>query len=318
MKTILLTGSAGFIGFHVAKKLLAEGFNVIGLDDFNDYYETSLKEDRNSILEKNIKFKIYRGNLADLDFIKKILNENKIDKICHLAAQAGVRHSLKDPYSYSSSNLVGFLNLINEAKNFGVKDFIFASSSSVYGEQDKTPFDEDFKTDAPISLYAATKKSGELIAYAYHHLFGMRCIGLRFFTVYGPYGRPDMAIFSFTKAILEGDSIPVFNNGEMKRDFTYVDDIADGVLKSLNSDLKWEILNLGNNNPVELKYFIECLENSIGKVATKEYLPIQPGDVSETYADISKAREKLGWEPKIPIEKGVQEFVDWYRNYYKK
>ncbi len=316
MKTILVTGSAGFIGFHVARKLLEAGHVVIGADNFNDYYEVSLKESRNQILEGNPNYKLYRGDLANLDFVKQIFEENKIDKVCHLAAQAGVRYSLKYPYVYGESNLTAFLYLINEAKNFGVKDFVFASSSSVYGEQDKAPFSETMVTDGPISLYAATKKASELIAHSYHHLFGMNCVGLRFFTAYGPYGRPDMAMFIFTKNILEGKPIQVFNGGKMKRDFTYVDDIAEGVVKSLETTLPFEIFNIGNNQSLELTYVIKCIEKSIGKTAIKELLPIQPGDVSETHADIKKAKELLGWEPKIDIEEGVKNFVSWFKAYY--
>lgn len=314
----LITGSAGFIGFHTAKKLLERGESVIGIDNFNDYYDVSLKEERNKLLEKFPNYKIYRGDLSDLDFVKKVFAENKVDKMVNLAAQAGVRYSITNPYAYIESNIVGFANLINEAKNFGVKNFVFASSSSVYGEQDKTPFKEDFNTDRPISLYAATKKANEAIAYTYHYLYGMNCTGLRFFTVYGPYGRPDMAMFSFTKAILENKPIQVFNEGVMLRDFTYVDDIADGIIKSLEYSHPYEIINLGNHEPVKLGYMIELLEREIGKEAIKEMLPMQPGDVPETYADISIAKEKLGWQPEAKIEEGVKKFISWYKEYYLK
>ncbi len=316
MKTILITGSAGFIGFHVSRKLLEGGYKVIGADNFNDYYDVSLKEERNRILSENSNFKLYRGDISDLGFVKKIFEENKIDKVCNLAAQAGVRYSLINPYAYVQSNLVGFLNVLNEAKNFGVKDFVFASSSSVYGEQDESPFAETLPTDKPISLYAATKKSNEVIAYSYHHLFGMRCVGLRFFTVYGSYGRPDMAMFIFAKKILEDQPIQLFNSGKMRRDFTHVSDIADGVIKSLESGLDFEIFNLGNSEQVELSEVIESLEKSIGKTAKKELLPMQPGDVPGTHSNIDKARKMLGFEPKVSINEGIKEFFDWYKEFY--
>jgi UDP-glucuronate 4-epimerase len=313
----LVTGTAGFIGFHTAKALLESGATVIGVDNFSDYYDVSLKEARNAVLKNFPGYKLLRGDLADLGFVRTIFAEHKIDKICHLAAQAGVRYSLKNPHAYVSANLTGFTNLIDEAKNAGVKHFIYASSSSVYGDQEKMPLSEDFVADKPLSLYAATKKSNELIAYTYHHLYGMQCTGLRFFTVYGPYSRPDMAMFIFTKAILDGKPIQVFNDGKMRRDFTYVGDIVDGIMRSLERSHPYEIINLGNHHPVELGYMIETLEKALGKSAIKEYLPIQPGDVVETYADISHAREALGWEPKTGIEEGIGTFVEWYRTYYK-
>lgn len=317
MKKYLLTGSAGFIGFHVAKRLLEKGEVVIGVDDFNDYYDQSLKEARNALLEENPNFTLYRGNISDVEFVKNVFQEHTIDVVCHFAAQAGVRNSIKNPYVYIDSNIVGFTNVINEAKNAGVKNFIYASSSSVYGDQDKTPFSEDFDTDKPISLYAATKKANEVIAHSYHHLFSMNCTGLRFFTVYGPWGRPDMAMFSFTKTILDGETIQVFNNGEMHRDFTYVDDIVSGIIKACEKCYPFEILNLGNNEPVKLSYMIEVLEKEIGKEAKKEFLPIQPGDVLETYANIKNTEEKLDWKPVVKIEDGIRNFVNWYKEYYK-
>lgn len=317
MKKYLLTGSAGFIGFHVAKRLLEKGEVVIGVDDFNDYYDQSLKEARNALLEENPNFTLYRGNISDVEFVKNVFQEHTIDVACHFAAQAGVRNSIKNPYVYIDSNIVGFTNVINEAKNAGVKNFIYASSSSVYGDQDKTPFSEDFDTDKPISLYAATKKANEVIAHSYHHLFSMNCTGLRFFTVYGPWGRPDMAMFSFTKTILDGETIQVFNNGEMHRDFTYVDDIVSGIIKACEKCYPFEILNLGNNEPVKLSYMIEVLEKEIGKEAKKEFLPIQPGDVLETYANIKNTEEKLDWKPVVKIEDGIRNFVNWYKEYYK-
>ncbi len=314
----LITGSAGFIGFHVARKLLEKGIAVIGIDNFNDYYEPSLKEDRNKILETYSHFTLMRGDIADIDFVRSVFSKERVDIVCHLAAQAGVRYSIKEPYKYVEANLIGFINILNEAKNVGVKNFVFASSSSVYGETDAMPFKEDFNTDKPLSLYAATKKSNEVIAHAYHHLFGMHCTGLRFFTVYGPWGRPDMAMFSFTKAIIEGTSIQVFNDGNMRRDFTYVDDIARGVIAACEQAHPYEIINLGNHEPVKLSYMIEVLEKKIGKSAIKEMLPMQPGDVPETYASVQNAKEKLDWVPQTDIEEGVQEFVDWYQEYYSK
>ncbi len=314
--TYLVTGSAGFIGFHTAKKMLEKGARVIGVDNFNSYYDVALKEARNGELEKFPHFTLYRGTIADVDFVRKVFSENTIDTVCHLAAQAGVRYSIKEPYRYVETNLVGFVNVLNEAKEKGVKNFVFASSSSVYGQAEAAPFLETASCDKPLSLYAATKKSNELMAYTYHHLFGMNCMGLRFFTVYGPWGRPDMAMVSFTKAIYEGSSIGVFNNGDMKRDFTYIDDIVDGVIAACEHPFPFEIINLGNNNPVQLAAMIETLEKEIGKSAVKEFLPMQPGDVLETYADSTKAQEKLGWTPKTNLEEGVRKFVAWYRLYY--
>lgn len=316
MRTYLITGSAGFIGFHVAKHFLESGAKVIGVDDFNEYYDITLKESRNAILEKYDNFTLYKGNISNVDFVKKVFSENSIDIVCHLAAQAGVRYSIKNPYTYIDSNIVGFTNVINEAKNVGVKNFIYASSSSVYGNQDTAPFSEDFVTDRPLSLYASTKKANEVIAHSYHHLFGMNCTGLRFFTVYGPWGRPDMALFSFTKAILENEPIPVFNNGDMYRDFTYIDDIVSGVVSACEKCYPFELFNLGNHTPVKLSYMIEVLEKEIGKEAKKDLLPLQPGDVISTYADISRSKELLEWTPQTSIEEGIKKFVEWYNQYF--
>ncbi|MFZ5392188.1 MAG: NAD-dependent epimerase/dehydratase family protein [Patescibacteria group bacterium] len=314
--TILVTGSAGFIGFHTTLKLLQNGENVIGLDNFNDYYDPALKEARNQILEKNPNYKLYRGDLADLNFLKKVLDENNIEKICHLAAQAGVRYSLTNPHVYSQANLTGFVNLLEEAKNHGIKNFIYASSSSVYGNNSKVPFSVTDSVDRPISLYAASKKANELIAYTYHHLYNLNCTGLRFFTVYGPWGRPDMAYFSFTRDILDQKPIKVFNHGQLQRDFTYIDDIVAGILASLNHCYPYEIFNLGNNKPVELGRFISIIEKELGQEALKEYLPMQPGDVLMTCADIDYSQEKLGYNPKTTIEEGIKKFVNWYKEYY--
>ena len=315
--TILVTGSAGFIGFHTSQALLKQGLTIIGLDNLNDYYDPQLKENRNKILKECSNYKFYQGDLEDLDFIKTIFKENKIDKVCHLAAQAGVRYSLTNPHTYIQSNIVGFANLIHEAKNNNIKDFIYASSSSVYGNNKKIPFSIKDNVDNPISLYAATKKSNELIAYTYHHLYNMNTTGLRFFTVYGPYGRPDMALFLFTKAILDNKAIKVFNHGQMKRDFTYIDDIVQGILASLKHSYPSEIFNLGNNTPIELNYFIETIEKELNSKAQKELLPMQAGDVGSTYADIDYSQEKLDYNPQTSIEQGIKNFIKWYKEYYK-
>lgn len=318
-KTILITGSAGFIGFHLSFILLENGVKVVGLDNFNNYYDPTLKEDRNKILEKFSNFKLYRGNLEDLKLLEKIFKENKLDKVCNLAAQAGVRHSMSNSKDYISSNLIGFFNLLETAKNFGVKDFIYASSSSVYGEEvnDKA-LRENENTDKPISFYAATKKSNELIAYVYHKNFNMNLTGLRFFSVYGPFGRPDMAYFSFTKNILEDKEIKIFNQGKNFRDFTYIGDIVEGIISALIHSYSYEIFNLGNGKKIEFSYFLELLEKSLNKKSTnKIFLPRELGDAITTQADISQAREKLNFNPKINIEEGIKIFVKWYREYFK-
>ncbi|OGY94853.1 MAG: protein CapI [Candidatus Komeilibacteria bacterium RIFOXYC1_FULL_37_11] len=316
--SILVTGSAGFIGFHVAKKLLEMGVRVIGIDNLNNYYDVNLKKDRNNILKKYKNYKFCKGDLANLNFIKKVLNSEKIDKVCHLAAQPGVRYSLINPQAYIQSNLIAFSHLIEEVRKHKIKDFIYASSSSVYGKNKKTPFSVEDNVDRPISLYAATKKSNELIAHAYHHLFGINCTGLRFFTVYGPYSRPDMSPIIFSKAISQNQVIKVFNYGKMKRDFTYIDDIVDGVLSALHHSYPYEIFNLGNNRPINLQYFIALLEKNIGQKAKKKLLPMQPGDILSTAADIKNSQKKLGFTPKTPIEEGIKKFTDWYKEYYKK
>lgn len=314
--TILVTGSAGFIGFHVAKKLLEMNVNVIGLDSLSDYYDVNIKKDRNKILKKFNNYKFYKGDLKNLTFVKKVLDENKINKVCHLAAQAGVRYSLTHPHVYIQSNIVGFTNLIDEVKNHNIKDFIYASSSSIYGKNEKTPFSVDDNVDRPISLYAATKKASELIAHTYHHLYGINCTGLRFFTVYGPYGRPDMALFLFTKAILANKAIKVFNHGKMKRDFTYIDDIVAGVLSALQHAYPYEIFNLGNHKSIKLEYFIKLVEKNLGKSAKKQMLPLQAGDVANTFADIKSSQKKLNFNPQTSIEEGIEKFITWYKKYY--
>lgn len=315
--TILLTGAAGFIGFHTAKDLLGKGHEVIGIDDFNDYYEVSLKENRAKILEEYPGFKMYRANICNEKEMQKIFEENTIDKICHLAARAGVRYSIQHPLLYEEVNVKGTTLLLEMARNHHIHDFIFASSSSVYGGNTKIPFSESDPVDHPISPYAATKKACELIGHTYHHLYKMNVIGLRFFTVYGPWGRPDMALFQFTKSIVNGEPIEVYNHGKMRRDFTYIDDVVAGVVAALDVEVGYEIFNLGNSHPEELETFIECIEKALGKKAHKKYLPIQPGDVPETYADIAKAKKILGFEPKTRLENGIPQFIKWYREYYE-
>lgn len=317
-----ITGSAGFIGFHLSKKLLEKGETVIGLDNFNDYYDPQLKEDRTKILTKFENYKLYRGDLADNDLIKNIFAENKIDVVCNLAAQAGVRYSLENPSAYIQANLVGFANLIEATQKNGIKNFIYASSSSVYGKNEKIPFSVNDRVDKPVSLYAATKKSNELIAHAYQDLYHFdNCLGLRFFTVYGPFGRPDMAYFSFTQKLMKGETIQIFNNGQMKRDFTYIDDIVAGIIAIFDKikTKKWgyKIFNLGNNKPVELMHFVESLEKALGREFNKEFLPMQPGDVPITYADIDESFQEFGFEPQTSIEEGLLKFAQWYTEYYR-
>ena len=314
--TILITGAAGFIGFYCAKKLLQNGVNVIGIDNFNDYYDPKLKEARIKILEKLDGFKLYRLDFSDREKLSVVFKENKIDKILHLGAQAGVRYSLTNPFAYEQSNLAGTLNIFEGARENQIKDIVYASSSSVYGMNKKVPFSETDNVDHPISLYAATKKANELMAYTYHHLYGLNCTGLRFFTVYGPWGRPDMAYFSFTQAILSGKTIKVFNHGDLRRDFTYIDDIVEGVIKCIDNPFPYEVINLGNNQPVALLDFIQTIEKELGQEAKKEMLPMQPGDVKETYADIDKAKKLLGYEPKTDIKEGINKFIKWYKEYY--
>jgi len=316
-KTIMVTGAAGFIGFHVAKALLDKGFRVLGVDDFNDYYDPQVKEDRNYILEKYPNYQMYRIDITNFDGIREIFKQNKIDQICHLAARAGVRYSILHPFLYGHVNIMATINLLELCKEFKIMSFVYASSSSVYGGN-KMPFSEESRVDTPISPYAATKKSMEMIAHTYHYLYNIHITGLRFFTVYGPWGRPDMALFKFVRNISADKSIDVYNFGKMKRDFTYIDDIVSGILAALDKNLLYEIFNLGNNNPTKLGYFIECIENSLGKKAKKNYMPMQAGDIPESFADVSKAKRLLGWEPKTNIEKGIDNFVKWYNWYTKK
>lgn len=316
MKVILVTGSAGFIGYHTARSLLERGDRVIGLDNLNDYYDISLKQARLKQLEPYGNFTFIKEDLTDFEELEDVFQKNQIDVVCNIAAQVGVRNSIIDPFAYQKSNIEGFLNIIELSKRNNISNFVYASSSSVYGNNKKVPFSESDPVDNPISIYAATKKADELIAHSYSHLFGLNCTGLRFFTVYGPWGRPDMAIFKFTRAILAGKEIELYNFGNMKRDFTYIDDIVQGVVASIDTPMRYEIFNLGNSNTVELEYLIKCLENELGIVAKKKLLPLQAGDMLETFADISYAREKLGFEPKVGIEEGIRRFVEWYRLYY--
>jgi len=316
---ILVTGSAGFIGFHVAQTLLEQGARIVGLDNFNDYYSPALKHDRDLELRRYPNFVSIAADLADLPALEALFQSHQPQKICHLAAQAGVRYSLVNPFAYQKSNLEGFLNLLELAKRSQVERLVYASSSSVYAGLTEMPFAETQRVDTPISLYAATKKANELMAYAYSHLFGIASVGLRFFTVYGPWGRPDMAMWLFAEAMLKGKPIKVFNYGKMQRDFTYIDDIVQGVVASLMAPGldHYEIINLGNHRAEELTKVIGILESELKVTVEQELLPIQPGDVPATYADISRARTKLGFEPTTPIDVGIPLFIQWYLDYHR-
>jgi len=315
-KTTLVTGAAGFIGFHLSKKLLEMGERVVGVDNLNSYYDVNLKKARLELLKSDNNFKFYREDIQDLNALKDIFEQHKIEIICNLAAQAGVRHSLKDPFSYQKSNLEGFLNLLELARKNKIGNFVYASSSSVYGNNKKTPFSIDDRVDTPISLYAATKKANELIAHSYSHLYQIPCTGLRYFTVYGPWGRPDMALFLFADAILRKVPINVYNYGRMKRDFTYIDDIVEGTIAAIKRPVPYDIFNLGNSDSIHLLDFIRILEEELGQKAEKNMMPMQPGDVAETMADIKKSKKLLGFSPKTPVREGIRKFVAWYRQYY--
>ncbi len=316
-KCILVTGGAGFIGSHTAKKLIEEGYNVIIVDNFNSYYDSKLKEARINQLLKNKKLKLYRVDITDLRSLKKIFVDNKVDTIVHQAAQAGVRYSLINPEIYEKSNIKGTFNILECCRKFNIKKLVFASSSSVYGERASIPFKEDENTDNPVSFYAATKKMTEVMCHSYHSLYNIKMTGVRYFTCYGEWGRPDMAYFKFTESIIKGVPIDIYGEGKMKRDFTYIEDIIDGVIKAVENDFDYEIFNLGYGSPSGLMQFIEMLENTLGKKAKKNFLPIQKGDVFVTYADISKANKLLKWKPKTSLQNGVERFVRWYKNYYK-
>ncbi len=315
MKKYLVTGSAGFIGFYVAKALLDRGDEVIGIDNMNPYYSVTLKEDRNDILKKYPNYTFHYLDLVEREKLFDILKKEKPKVICHLAAQAGVRYSLENPYVYEQSNLLGTLNLLEWSKK-SVKNFVFASSSSVYGGNRKIPFSESDRVDNPISLYAATKKGTELMAHAYHHLFKTPMTGLRFFTVYGPWGRPDMALYTFARNMVQKEPIEVYGYGKMLRDFTFIEDMVPAVLNCLDTPRGYEIYNLGGNSPVKLMDFISFIEKELGVTAEKMFLPMQPGDVRETYANIDKARRDLGFEPKTSVKNGVKRSIAWFKKYY--
>ena len=314
---ILVTGAAGFIGFHTCLALQAKHM-IYGLDNLNDYYDVNLKKSRLKLLKKYKNFKFLKTDIQNKNLYNKF-KRIKLDVIINLAAQAGVRHSLKDPFSYINSNVLGQINLLEFAKKLNVKKFIYASSSSVYGGNEKMPFSVKHRVDKPISLYAASKKSTELLAECYSHLFKIKCIGLRFFTVYGPWGRPDMATFIFTKKILENKKINIFNYGNMKRDFTYIDDIVKGIKGAVNlkGDYKHKIYNLGNNKPEDLKRFISIIEKNLKVKAKRNLLPIQPGDVAKTSANIDESKRELNFNPKTSIDEGIPKFIEWYKQYYK-
>jgi UDP-glucuronate 4-epimerase len=317
----LITGCAGFIGFHLTARMLEDGHNIFGIDSMDNYYDVDLKKHRLLLLQ-NLRrnFSFENTDLAELETIRGVFQRNNFDYVIHLAAQPGIRHYLKNPFAYQKSNLQAFYNVIELTKQFDIRKFIFASSSSVYGNNTKIPFSESDNVDHPASLYAATKKANELIAHTYYHNFGMNVIGLRLFTVYGKYGRPDMAYYKFAESVAEGKPIEVYNFGKMKRDFTHVSDIINGISSLIallrNKDLGYEIFNLGNSHAVELEYFISLLEKELGKKADKKYLPKPSGEMDVTYADISKAKEILGFEPRIRIEEGLKEFVQWYKEYH--
>ena len=323
MGKIFVTGGAGFIGFHLTKRLLDLNYEVMAIDNLNDYYDVELKEERLRILEKNNNFSFVKLDISDKEKLKNVFHENSFDIVVNLAAQAGVRYSIDHPDSYIVSNIIGFYNILECCRNYPVKHLLFASSSSVYGKNKKVPYSTDDKVDQPVSLYAATKKSDELLAYAYSNLYNINVTGLRFFTVYGPYGRPDMAYFSFTKNIIDDKEIKVFNNGDMYRDFTYIDDIVEGIVKLLDkvplkdeNGVSYKIYNIGNNHPVKISKFIEILEKEIGKDAKKVYLPMQPGDVYQTYADITDLTKETGFVPKTSLGEGLNKFVNWYKEFY--
>jgi UDP-glucuronate 4-epimerase len=333
-KKVLVTGAAGFIGFHLAKRLLSDGHPVAGIDNLNPYYDVSLKEARLEDLKKEANFKFLQIDLCDRRQLEDLFARQGFEVVVNLAAQAGVRYSLENPYAYVDSNLVGFINILECCRHKAIKHLVFASSSSVYGANTRMPFSVHHNVDHPVSLYAATKKANELMAHTYSHLFQLPCTGLRFFTVYGPWGRPDMALFLFTRAILEDKPIKVFNHGKMLRDFTYIDDIIEGVVRVMGrlpqansawsgdapdpgtSAAPYKVYNIGNNNPVELTKFIEVIEDVLGKKAKKELLDIQPGDVAATYADVDDLMKDVGFKPATPIEVGVASFVKWFKDFY--
>ena len=333
-QNVLVTGAAGFIGFHLAKRLLADGYQVVGLDNMNPYYDISLKEARLEGLKKEANFRFFQIDLCDRSQLENLFARQGFEVVVNLAAQAGVRYSLENPYAYVDANLVGFINVLECCRQRTLKHLVFASSSSVYGANTRMPFSVRHNVDHPVSLYAATKKANELMAHTYSHLFQLPCTGLRFFTVYGPWGRPDMALFLFTRAILEDKPIKVFNHGKMQRDFTYIDDIIEGVVRVMGrlpeanpnwsgdapdpgtSSAPYKVYNIGNNNPVELNKFIEVIEEILGKKAKKKLMDIQPGDVAATYADVDDLMQDVGFKPETPIEVGIARFVEWFKGFY--
>ena len=333
-QNVLVTGAAGFIGFHLARRLLKEGYQVAGIDNINPYYDIALKEARLEALKSESNFTFIKMDLADRRPLERLFDSQKFEVVVNMAAQAGVRYSIENPFAYVDSNLVGFVNLLECCRHNSVKHFVFASSSSVYGANTTMPFSVHHNVDHPVSLYAATKKANELMAHTYSHLYRLPSTGLRFFTVYGPWGRPDMALFLFTRAILEDQPIKVFNHGKMQRDFTYIDDIIEGVVRVLGrlpqpnpswsgavpdpgtSSAPYKIYNIGNNNPVALIKFIEVIEAAVGKKAQKKFMDLQPGDVVATYADVDDLMQDVGFKPATPIEVGVERFVKWYKDFY--
>lgn len=334
-KTYLVTGAAGFIGFFVAQRLCAQGHQVVGLDNLNDYYDVGLKEARLALLQQKPNFRFVHLDLADRKGIADLFAREKFDRVIHLAAQAGVRYSLDNPLTYVDSNLLGHMTILEGCRHHQVEHLVYASSSSVYGMNKKMPFATEDSVDHPVSLYAATKKANELMSHTYSHLYGIPTTGLRFFTVYGPWGRPDMALFKFTKAILENRPIDIYNNGDLSRDFTYIDDIVEGILRidqvipqqdpswtvesgsPGDSSAPYRIYNIGNGRPVKLLDFVAALENAIGKTAQKNFMPMQPGDVYATYADTQNLYATTGYQPSVGVEEGVTRFVEWYRNFYQ-
>jgi UDP-glucuronate 4-epimerase len=333
-KFLLVTGAAGFIGFHLSNLLLSKGFQVIGVDNINDYYDPRLKEDRLAILQQHSNFVFHKIDIKDKADVDKLFETYKPEYVVNLAAQAGVRYSLKNPYAYIDSNILGFLNILEACRKYPPKHLIYASSSSVYGGNKVVPFSTRHNVDHPVSLYAATKKSNELMAHVYSHIYGIPTTGLRFFTVYGPWGRPDMAYFTFTKNIIEGIPIKLYNYGKMERDFTYIDDIVEAIYRLLDvipqpkkdwdertgdiseSFAPYKVYNIGNSRPIQLERFVSILEEKIGRKATKEYVEMQPGDVLSTYADVSDLEKAIGFAPRTPIEEGLERFVSWYKEYY--
>lgn len=333
---ILVTGAAGFIGFHVSKYLINRGDSLVGIDNINDYYDPKIKISRLELLKEHTQFSFIKLDVADKQGMQDLFKQHQFDAVVHLAAQAGVRYSLENPHVYMQSNIVGFLNILEGVRHNNINHLVYASSSSVYGANTLQPFSEHHNIDHPVSLYAASKKANELMAHSYSHLYGMKTTGLRFFTVYGPWGRPDMALFLFAKGILEGEPINIFNNGNMIRDFTYIDDIVEGVVRVMdnpptgNADwngdkpdpatsyANYRVFNIGNNSPVQLMDFVKAIENAVGKQAIKNFMPMQAGDVPSTCADVSELESAVGFKPNTSIQDGINNFIQWYRDYFKK